>query len=256
MLTIGTLLVALVAALLGLWSPCGLSMLSTITPIGERGRDNRFGATATWYVIGATLGGLTVGAIVALPALVPVPRDVAAPLVAVAALIAMCSDGRVFGRSLPIHKRQVNERWLDHYRGWVYGVGFGWQIGTGVATYIMSAATYLLLVVPALVSPGLALAAWTTFGCTRGLTVLVTRHVRTPAQLQAIHLRLDNGASAIRYALVVAEGVLLVFACATFSLTAGALGAIVAIGVVAASVRRAPTSASCAVEPRAATSIA
>ena len=35
----------------------------------------------------------------------------------------------VGGFRLPSHTRQVNEAWLDEYRGWVYGGGFGWQIG-------------------------------------------------------------------------------------------------------------------------------
>jgi hypothetical protein len=246
-MTIATLLVAVVAGLLGLWSPCGLSMLSTITPIGERGRDNRYASTAAWYVVGATLGGLTIGALVALPALAPLSSEAAALLVALAALVAMCSDGRVFGRSLPIHKRQVNERWLDHYRGWVYGIGFGWQIGTGVATYVMSAATYLLLVTPALLSPWLALVAWTTFGCTRGLTVLVTRDIRTPAQLTALHVRINDSSATIRYALVVAEGVLLTCAAATFGVIAAIVGSGVALAVVGASVRRSVAPAACAV---------
>ena len=36
------------------------------------------------------------------------------------------------GFILPVHHRQVNERWLDQFRPWVYGAGFGWQIGDGV----------------------------------------------------------------------------------------------------------------------------
>ena len=54
------------------------------------------------------------------------------------------------GFHLPIHHRQVNERWLDQYRPWVYGAGFGWQIGTGLATYIKTAALYLLIVLATL----------------------------------------------------------------------------------------------------------
>ena len=33
-------------------------MLASITPLGERGRNNRFALTATAYAVGATLGGL------------------------------------------------------------------------------------------------------------------------------------------------------------------------------------------------------
>ena len=36
-------------------------MLSTITPIGERGRNHRYASTATWFILGATLGGATLG---------------------------------------------------------------------------------------------------------------------------------------------------------------------------------------------------
>ena len=54
------------------------------------------------------------------------------------------------GSGFPIHRRQVNERWLDQYRSWVYGSGFGWQIGNGLSTYITTAAVYLMVVLGAL----------------------------------------------------------------------------------------------------------
>jgi MFS family permease len=238
MLGSGILVVAAMAATLGLWSPCGLSMVSTITPLGERGRGNRYRVTATWYVIGAILGGATVGAVVAVPATLAVPSRLAAALVAGLALVAMCSDSRVFGGELPIHRRQVNERWLDRYRGWVYGVGFGWQIGTGIGTYVMSAATYLLLLAPALLSPRLAIGAWLTFGCMRGLTVLATRRVRSTQELQALHLRLHAVGSAVRRCLVAAEGLLVVAAAASLGLVAAATAAIAVAVVWAASHQR------------------
>ena len=46
---------------------------------------------------------------------------------------------------VPGPRRQVNERWLDEYRGWVYGLGFGAQLGLGVTTIVTSAATYVAL---------------------------------------------------------------------------------------------------------------
>jgi hypothetical protein len=49
------LVVAVAAAIRSTWSPCGLSMLSTITPIAERGRNHRYYSTATWFVLGAVL---------------------------------------------------------------------------------------------------------------------------------------------------------------------------------------------------------
>ena len=55
------LLIALSAAVRSTWSPCGRSMLSTITPIGERARGHHFGVTASWFVLGGVLGGLGLG---------------------------------------------------------------------------------------------------------------------------------------------------------------------------------------------------
>ena len=47
---------ATVAALAGTWSPCGLSMLSTFTPIREAAHGRRFAVTAAWFILGAVLG--------------------------------------------------------------------------------------------------------------------------------------------------------------------------------------------------------
>ena len=49
------LLVATVSAIRGVWSPCGLSMLSSITPMTEAGRGNRFAVTARWFVVGGVV---------------------------------------------------------------------------------------------------------------------------------------------------------------------------------------------------------
>ena len=53
-----------------------------------------------------------------------------------AGAITVAAHARIGGFRLPVHYRQVNERWLDQFRPWVYGAGFGWQIGAGLATYI------------------------------------------------------------------------------------------------------------------------
>ena len=42
--------VAVAAAVRSTWSPCGLSMLSTITPFGERAKGHSYRATAAWFV--------------------------------------------------------------------------------------------------------------------------------------------------------------------------------------------------------------
>ena len=187
--------VTVAAAVRSTWSPCGLSMLASITPLAERGRGHLFRSTAAWFVIGATAGGATLGGAMAVGALAvraigPDPWIVAT-VVLVAATVCSVSDSGLTGRQLPIHRRQVNERWLDGYRPWVYGAGFGWQIGSGLATYIVTAGVYLMIVLGALSGlPWVALALGTLFGLVRGSAVLLGRGVTSPAALRDIHRRL------------------------------------------------------------------
>ena len=53
-------------------------------------------------------------------------------VVSVVGIVALVFD--LGGRALPSVQRQVNEDWLVEFRGWVYGFGFGAQLGAGVAT--------------------------------------------------------------------------------------------------------------------------
>jgi hypothetical protein len=203
-------LVAAAAAVRSTWSPCGLSMLSTITPISERSKGHTYRATATWFVVGATAGGCTVGGVMALLALavrgVGLSPTGAGSLALVAALAAAWSDADVFGVHLPAHGRQVNERWLDQYRGWVYGAGFGWQIGTGLATYITTAAVYLMIVLGILTGdPILALTMGAAFGVLRGLAVLLTRNLVQPSDLLAFHRRLIEIGPTVGRAVIAVE---------------------------------------------------
>ena len=59
---------AVLVAIRSTWSPCGISMLSTLTPFSERSRGHRYAVTATWFVLGALMGGVVLGAILALAA--------------------------------------------------------------------------------------------------------------------------------------------------------------------------------------------
>lgn len=194
MLTIA-FVVAIIAAVRGMWSPCGLSMLSSLNPVSERARGNRFWLTALWYLAGATVGGMALGGASALAAFGVGRLDLGSTVtwtaVLVAALVAVASDTAMFGRSLPDHPRQVDERWLVRYRRWVYAGGFGVQIGTGFATYIMTAAVYLTVVLAVVTgSAGQAFAVCAAFGAVRGLTVVVAVGARTPDRLRATHRRL------------------------------------------------------------------
>ncbi len=187
-------LVGVAAAVRSTWSPCGLSMLSTITPFSERGKGHSYRTTSSWFVAGATVGGASLGLVMAGLALAVSALDLSAvaagSLALAAVLVATGSDSGIARRRLPVHRRQVNERWLDRYRPWVYGAGFGWQIGSGLATYITSAAVYLMIALAALTGrPVVALAVGTGFGFLRGLAVLLTRHLHEPGALLAFHRR-------------------------------------------------------------------
>ncbi len=174
-------------------------MLSSITPLGERGRNNRWLLTVSSYIIGSCLGGALLGAFLgAIGAVVPrVPR-VALGVFAVAALVGLLVErsGRVH---LPTNHRQVNERWLDEYRGWVYGLGYGFQLGLGVVTIVTSAATYLTFTAAFLCHSLVGgLAIGTVFGFARSLPVLLTAPVRRPSALRTLLTRNARWAPAAR----------------------------------------------------------
>ena len=234
--------VAVAAAIRSTWSPCGLSMLSTITPIGERGRSHRYYSTAAWFVGGAVLGGATLGLCAAILAAGVGALDLsAAAALGAAALLAavtIASDLKVGGFRLPSHTRQVNETWLDQYRSWVYGGGFGWQIGVGLATYVTTSAVYLMVAMAALTgSPATALAIVTGFGLVRGLAVLLGRNLTSPDRLMTLHRRLEELLPTAQRAVVLVQA-------AALAVAAGAAWGLVpavvlgTVGLVAVVARR------------------
>jgi hypothetical protein len=185
---------ATVAAVRSTWSPCGLSMLATITPLAERGRGHRYRTTATWFVVGSVLGGASLGVVMAILALAVAALSTSMTdmtTVAVAAgAITLAAEVRIGGFRLPMHCRQVNERWLDQFRPWVYGAGFGWQIGAGLVTYIKTCAVYLMIVLAAFTgSPEVALLVGIVFGLVRGLAVLLGRRITSTIALADFHRR-------------------------------------------------------------------
>ena len=183
-----------VAAARSTWSPCGLSMLSSITPLAEQGRGHRYRTTARWFVAGSVVGGASLGLLTALLALglgaAGFSSTTLLALALVACLLAAASDVPGVGFRLPVHHRQVNERWLDQFRPWVYGAGFGWQIGAGVVTYIKTSAIYLMIALAVLTGdPRLALGVGALFGLVRGLAVFLGRHITNSTELADFHRR-------------------------------------------------------------------
>ena len=105
-------------------------------------------------------------------------------------------------------RRQVNERWLDQFRNGVYGAGFGWQIGVGITTYIMTTAVFLTIGLGALSGrPIVALLIGSLFGLARGLAVLVGANITSAEGLRLLHRRLDRMAEPVRWTVVAVQAV-------------------------------------------------
>lgn len=226
--------IALAAAARSTWSPCGLSMLSQITPMAEAGRGHKFARTARWFIAGATLGGITLGCAIAGAALAcaGMSTNVAIALTAGLALVGAAIDAHLFGFGPPFLRRQVNQDWLSNYRSWVYGGGFGWQIGVGLTTYVMTSAVPLTIVVGALSGkPWAALALGTIFGLARGLAVLLGARVRTPDALIAFHRRFEALGEPVRQAVIAVQ--LAVAVIAAFVVAPLIVGAVVGVAAIA-----------------------
>lgn len=165
-------------------------MLSSITPLGERGRSSRWPVTVTAYVVASAAGGALVGVLLgALGALLPLGPPALALLAALCVLAAAVELRRL--PALPTWHRQVDEDWLHRYRGWVYGAGFGAQLGVGLVTIVTSPLLYAALLLEVLTgSPTAGAAVGLVFGLARAVPVLALRSVTTPARLQAAHRRL------------------------------------------------------------------
>jgi hypothetical protein len=168
-------------------------MLSSITPLGERSRRQRFWITTAFLVAGATAAGAALGALLgAAGAGLPLTDRRRLLIVAVTAALGLVADLLLRG-GVPTHLRQVDERWLQRYRGWVYGLGFGAQLGIGVATVVTTSTVYLTLLGEALAPSVLAGAAiGAIFGGIRGASVLLALRIDTPARLFDFHRRFST----------------------------------------------------------------
>jgi hypothetical protein len=163
-------------------------MLGSITPLGERGRNRRWGITVTTYVVGSVLGAIAIagalgwlGAAIGLGSLsVPIRMGV----LAAAVLLGVAFDLRLGGLRLPTIHRQVNEDWMIRYRSWVYGLGFGVQLGLGVVTIVTTSSIYAMLLAAALSGSAAAGALiGGVFGFVRAAIVFTVAGVKRPDQL-------------------------------------------------------------------------
>jgi hypothetical protein len=187
-------------------------MLTSITPLGERGRGFRWGVTLGFLLLGSTLGGAVLGLVLGLLGDATIGSATGAGaewrLYLLAALLATAfvMELGVAGLRIPTVRRQVDERWLNAYRGWVYGFGFGAQLGAGVVTIVSTASVYVTFAGCWLAGaplPGLAIGA--AFGAARAVTLFGARRVRDPGALQDLGRRLVRWARPARRATLAGE---------------------------------------------------
>lgn len=175
-------------------------MLSSITPLGERGKGNRWWVTVTAYLVGSAVGGAALGLLAGSSGLVVerlLPGGGALPdgaaLWVLAAGCALAAVWDLAGRRPPSWHRQVDEQWLHAFRGWVYGFGFGVQLGFGLVTIVTSAATYAAVLAMVLTaSPAAGALVGVVFGVARGLPILAARRVHDSDSLRRLHSRMDD----------------------------------------------------------------
>lgn len=164
-------------------------MLSSIHPLGERARRNRWSVTIASYTIGSTLAGAAVGAVLGWTGALLGRPTTALVVFGVAAIAAGTLD--LSGVKAPGPRRQVNERWIGALRGWVYGGGFGVQLGAGVATYVVTWAVWTVFLAEVL--SGSAVSGATVgavFGLGRALAPIAAGRIDRPSRLTSFSARM------------------------------------------------------------------
>lgn len=166
-------------------------MLTSINPLGEVGRKQKWWLTFAAYLSGSVIGGALVGLILGLFGLALPDGGILRPIAAGLLLGAGVADA--LRMRMPGVHRQVNENWLSKYRGWVYGWGFGFQLGMGVATIVTTALVYSMMAMLVLFGdPLMGLSVGAVFGLTRAFPLILARRASTFDRLAKVMARLEK----------------------------------------------------------------
>ena len=201
-------------------------MLGSISPVGEAARRQRWWITASAYTVASVVAGATTGLVLGaggqvLTSVWDIPLAARLTVLAVAVLAGALFDAKVIRRPLPTWHRQVDERWLTTYRGWVYGAGFGLQLGTGVVTIVPSAVTYAALAAALLAGSWQGgLIVGLVFGAVRSLPLLLTGWLRTADSLYRVTQRVAAAEPLVNRITIAGQAVVAVVAGATAGLLA------------------------------------
>lgn len=162
-------------------------MLASIHPLGERARGQHFWVTIAAYTVGSVVGAAALGALLGAIGQLLFDDDattLSAAILGLGALVAVIVDRS--GTRPPSWHRQVNEDWLAQFRGWIYGAGFGFQLGLGVLTIVTTASVYLAWIGAVIVAQPIAGAVvGAGFGLARALPVVASASLRTPVGVAA-----------------------------------------------------------------------
>jgi hypothetical protein len=162
------------------------------------------GSLAAGILVGSTLGGL--GATLGVASL---SIEVRLVVVAGALLVGLAFDMRIAGLRLPTIHRQVEEEWRGRYRGWVWGLAFGFQLALGVVTIVTTSTVYVTWLAAGLGGAAVGGAAiGAVFGLARALPIFTVARVRTPGQLLRVDGTLRRLAAPAQRATYVAGGAL------------------------------------------------
>ncbi len=185
-------------------------MLASIHPLGERARGQQFRTTLAAFTIGSAGGAAAFGALFGgLGALGNVgfgsdSTAARAAILGVGAVFAAIVDQR--GRRVPSVHRQVNEDWLGAYRGWIYGAGFGAQLGVGVLTIVTTASVYLTWLAAAMTAdPFIGAAVGAGFGLARAAPLFASSALDSPGAVAARVQSVDSQDGRFRTVTVWAE---------------------------------------------------
>ena len=178
-------------------------MLGSITPLGERGRGSRWWVTFAWFVVGCVTGGALVGAVLgsvgaALFDALDLGAHHRSQILVAATGLAIAADAA--GRRVSTTTRQVNAYWIGRYKGWVVGLGFGFQLGAGVATIVTTGLVYVALLAAALSGSMLGgIVVMAAFGLARGIALLPAATITTPSGLYLADAWLTRRAGTARF---------------------------------------------------------
>src|SRR5438477_8543571 len=160
-------------------------MLASITPLGERARGNRWTTTAMLFIVASIAAGAALGAMFGLLGSITLAHvGIGWRLGLLSTALALGVVWELGRGTVPGPRRQVNERWLDQYRRWIYASGFGAQLGVGVVTIVVTSAVYGVWVATlASARPAAGAAIGAAAGVMRGATLLAGARTTTPQQL-------------------------------------------------------------------------